>query len=182
MSYDQLTSNASVLATFKLSVIKRVSSAANVDPTLVHILRMYSGSVVLDVQVTSPANPEGFGGADPVALARVDTALTSITLSALTTFDSTFQAQFGITSITAVVMAVIVNPSSSGQSPAASSVAPIAAGAGGGGFLILVGVVVAVVVIRRRRKKVHPIIAYSSVTVVRVVTPRLEAVHVAHVE
>lgn len=157
MSYDQLAGNATTLATFKKNVISIVSNRTGVDVAYITIQRMYSGSVILEIQVTSPPNPAGLGGADPVVLAHVDDALASITTSAADTFNTSFQTQYGISSVAAVKISIAAPPppATSTDSAPQGMMIPIAAAAGGGGICIVTVVVVVIVIQRRRKRRAH---------------------------
>lgn len=91
-----------------------------------------------------------------MALARVDAALSSIALSANATFDSNFQAQFGISSISAVTMIIVGTPSPTASSANLVPTIAAAAGGAGGGVLLIVGTMYVVVKVlgRRRRQRV----------------------------
>lgn len=161
MSYDQLYSNSTKVAAFKKHVIILISSSTGVNASLVNIKHMYAGSVVLEIEVTSPANPQlilrGGGGADPIALAQIDTALSSMTNSSASTFNSTFQAQYGITSVAAISLAISMSPPPSTvgiASAASSSLTIFIAAAAGGGVCVVGSILVAIVIymVRRGRK------------------------------
>lgn len=154
MSYADLASNPSTMATFKLHTTALVAAKAGVDIKMVQILRLYSGSVIMDIQVTSPASAKGLGGADPAALAKLDKALSSISASAASTFDSTFQSQFGITSVSAIIIVVASDPpiASVAASPSGtpSWVVPVAVSVSIGVSVVVAAVILGVVVMRRR--------------------------------
>ncbi|MEW5301778.1 MAG: hypothetical protein WDW36_004616 [Sanguina aurantia] len=147
MSYDQLIANSTALAIFEANVISLLSTATKIDPALIKILSLSSGSVIMKVSLTSPPNPAGQGGADPVALAQLDAALLSITTSASTIFTPAFQAQYGISGVSAVNITPVPADSSN------SNIVPIAVGVavGVGGCLIVGGIVAAVLILRRRK-------------------------------
>lgn len=181
MSYTQLASNQSMVASLKQSVITRVSSAAGIDPSLVNIQRMYAGSVVLDVLVKLPPNPAGLGAADPEVLTRVETAIAAIASSATSTFDPTFQAQFGISSVSAVMTlsATAAAPSatlSSSSAPATDYLSiPVAVAVAGVCLSFLAAVVVVLVLVRRRQTNLKvasdPVMGCPSTMGISVGTP-----------
>ncbi|MEW5316106.1 MAG: hypothetical protein WDW38_007492 [Sanguina aurantia] len=170
MSYSDLASNATTMAAFKQQVIAAVSTSTGVDPSLIAILSLYPGSVNVVIQVTAPASKSGSGGADPVALAKVDSALARLSTSAATTFNSTFQATFGVTSVTAVAVASPTNSPPPGGQPAGNKLlTPLAVGiaVGVGGLLILVSIILTVYCVRRGRRgrtdgKVSPKVGYAA--------------------
>ncbi|MEW5300419.1 MAG: hypothetical protein WDW36_003350 [Sanguina aurantia] len=151
-------------------VIAAVSTSTGVDPSLIAILSLYPGSVNVVIQVTAPASKSGSGGADPVALAKVDSALARLSTSAATTFNSTFQATFGVTSVTAVAVASPTNSPPPGGQPAGNKLlTPLAVGiaVGVGGLLILVSIILTVYCVRRGRRgrtdgKVSPKVGYAA--------------------
>lgn len=91
MSYDQLAANTTLLAQFKADVILAVASAIAVDASNVSILRLMSGSVVVDVQVVSPS--------DSAASARVKSGVALVTSSADSVFGPVFMQQYSVSSI-----------------------------------------------------------------------------------
>ncbi|MEW5296841.1 MAG: hypothetical protein WDW38_003836 [Sanguina aurantia] len=154
MSYANLTSNSTLLSAFRTNIIARISANAVIDPSFVKILSLIAGSVVTQVQVTSPADPAGFGGSDSAALARIDATLASIVSAPNSTFDVTFQLRFAVSSVDAVLGGT--GGTTSSKLPTKTLIG-IVAGAGVGGGLV-VGLIVFVtvaLVMRRRRTRVE---------------------------
>ncbi|MEW5306599.1 MAG: hypothetical protein WDW36_009053 [Sanguina aurantia] len=113
MSYPHLASNHTLLSAFRHHVILQVAASTNVHPVHVQIMQLYAGSVILDLQVQSPPHPPGSGFRDPSIAAGINSGLQSIISSAGTTFTSAFQAQYGISSISAATTVPRTSPSSS---------------------------------------------------------------------
>lgn len=173
MSYPDLTSNTTTLGAFKQQVISALSTSTGVDPSLIAILALYPGSVNVILKVTAPAN-KAFGGADPVALAKLDAALTALTTSAASTFNTTFQTSFKVTAVTAVTL---VSPSSPAMVTGTSKlVTPLVVGiaVGVGGFLTLAAIITAIFCLRRGRKicGVVPKVAHVAKQPVCLVVPK----------